>query len=121
MGLRGYCPVEVDREGHLWTAPRDRYELIGFVDAVLRNDEVAVARALLHRALGPDAVVDASGVIANFEMMNRIAEGTGIPVGKGSLERSEECPFARLLLQQLRTLAARIDLHEKNIEEITKA
>jgi len=65
-------------------------QLVGFVDAVLRNDDVAVARASLDRALGPGAVVDASGVIANFEMMNRIAEGTGIPVGKGSLERSEE-------------------------------
>ena len=65
-------------------------QLIGFVDAVLRNDGVAATRGLLDSALGSNAVVDASGVIANFEMMNRIAEGTGIPVGKGSLGRSEE-------------------------------
>ena len=81
---RGITDVEVD------PLVEGGSQLIGFVDAVLRNDGVAVARELLDRTLGPDAVVDASGVIANFEMMNRIAEGTGIPVGKGSLLRSEE-------------------------------
>ena len=65
-------------------------QLVAFVDAVLHNDDIAAARGSLDRAVGLDAVVDASGVIANFEMMNRIAEGTGIPVGKGSLGRSEE-------------------------------
>ena len=64
--------------------------LIGFVDAVLGGGDVDGPRALLGSALGSDAVVDASGTIANFEMMNRIAEGTGMPVGKGSLARTEE-------------------------------
>lgn len=65
-------------------------DLLGFVDAVLGRGEVEGARARLQGSLGPDAVVDAAGVIANFEMMNRIAEGTGMPVGKGSLARTEE-------------------------------
>jgi hypothetical protein len=64
--------------------------LIGFVDAVLGGGDVADSRASLGRALGSDAVVDASATIANFEMMNRVAEGTGMPVGKGSLARTEE-------------------------------
>jgi len=64
--------------------------LIGFVDAVLVGGDVEGTRALLESTLGPDAIVDASGVIANFEMMNRIAEGAGMPVGKGSLARTEE-------------------------------
>ncbi len=64
--------------------------LIGFVDTVLGGGDVEDSRASLGSALGSDAVVDASGTIANFEMMNRVAEGTGMPVGKGSLVRTEE-------------------------------
>jgi len=64
--------------------------LIRFVDAVLGSDDPADARSLLAESMGPAAVVDAAGVVANFEMMNRIAEGTGMPVGKGSLARTEE-------------------------------
>ena len=64
--------------------------LIGFVDAVLGDGSVEASRVSLGSALGSDAVVDAAATIANFEMMNRIAEGTGMPVGVGSLERTEE-------------------------------
>ncbi len=66
-------------------------QLIGFVDAVLiDDDDVTAAREALQSVLGSRAVADACGAIANFEMMNRIAEGTGMPVGKGSLARTEE-------------------------------
>ena len=30
------------------------------------------------------ALVDAAATIGNFEMMNRIADATGMPVGRGS-------------------------------------
>jgi len=65
-------------------------DLIGFVDAVVGGGDLEGTRESLEKALGPASVVDASAVIANFEMMNRIAEGTGMPVGKGSLARTEE-------------------------------
>jgi hypothetical protein len=65
-------------------------QLIRFVDAVIGSDDPTIVRSLLAESLGPAAVADAAGVIANFEMMNRIAEGTGMPVGKGSLARTEE-------------------------------
>ncbi len=65
-------------------------QLVGFVDAVLAGGDLEGVTVLLQDTLGEDAVVDAAGVIANFEMMNRIAEGTGMPVGKGSLARTEE-------------------------------
>ncbi len=65
-------------------------DLLRFVDAVLGRGGVEEAGAQLEDSLGRDAVVDAAGVVANFEMMNRIAEGTGIPVGKGSLARTKE-------------------------------
>jgi len=32
---------------------------------------------------GPEALVDAAAVIANFEMMNRVADAIGMPVGRG--------------------------------------
>jgi hypothetical protein len=32
--------------------------------------------------MGPEAVVDASGVVANFQRMVRIADATGIPLDK---------------------------------------
>lgn len=54
-------------------------ELIGFVDAVTGSDRAAAdtARAALADAGGPAALVDAAGVLANFEMMTRVADGTG--------------------------------------------
>ena len=66
-------------------------ELLRFVDATLtaRNDLADAHQAVL-RALGPDALVDAAGVVGTFEMMNRIADGTGMPVGKGALARTED-------------------------------
>jgi len=42
------------------------------------------ARDALLQQLGPAAVVDTAGTIGNFEMMNRIADATGMPVGQGS-------------------------------------
>ncbi len=53
--------------------------LVGFVDAVVGRDPLAAdaARAALAEAAGPVAVVDAAAVLANFEMMTRVADGTG--------------------------------------------
>ncbi len=34
--------------------------------------------------------MDASGVIGNFQMMNRIADATGMPVGKATLKKTAE-------------------------------
>ncbi|MBW2287933.1 MAG: hypothetical protein JRG80_14040 [Deltaproteobacteria bacterium] len=56
--------------------------LIGLAEAVVGGDEDAIARARreLTDRLGPEALVDACGVIGNFERMVRIAESTGIPL-----------------------------------------
>ena len=66
--------------------------LLDFVDAVLDGDaaEQEPARRAVLEALGPTGLVDTTGVIANFEMMNRIADATGMPVGKGTLKRTAE-------------------------------
>ncbi len=64
--------------------------LLDYVDAVLGEEPANAARDAVIDSMGGEALVDAAGVVANFEMMNRIADGTGMPVGGGSLARSEE-------------------------------
>lgn len=53
--------------------------LVAFVDAVVGGDATAAdeARAALAADAGPTAVADAAAVLANFEMMTRLADGTG--------------------------------------------
>ena len=41
------------------------------------NDELVRVRTALVEALGESVMVDAAAVVANFEMMTRLAEGTG--------------------------------------------
>jgi hypothetical protein len=67
-------------------------ELVALVDAAHGSDEFALTSALaaLRDTLGDEATVDAAGVIGNFNQMNRLADATGMPVGPGSMRRSEE-------------------------------
>jgi hypothetical protein len=53
--------------------------LTAFADAAVKGDpaELATARDALRNAAGSEVVVDAAGVVANFERMVRIADGTG--------------------------------------------
>ena len=56
-------------------------ELVRFTDAVLENpSDLEAARAALVERLGEAAMLDAAGVIGNFQRMVRIADSTGIPV-----------------------------------------
>jgi hypothetical protein len=61
--------------------------LLDLVDASVGSGDLGAARTAVLAELGVAALVDAAAVQANFEMMNRIADGTGIPVGKGSRAR----------------------------------
>ena len=56
--------------------------LIRFVTALLTAGDIEqeVTRAAVGAALGPGGLVDAAAVFGNFEMMNRIADATGMPV-----------------------------------------
>lgn len=58
-------------------------ELLAFVDAAVLADadELPVARAVLLERAGPAVVTAVAGVIATFEMMNRILDAIGAPVG----------------------------------------
>jgi hypothetical protein len=65
--------------------------LLRFVDAAIgRSDEpLGDSHNAIIEELGPEALVDAAAVFGNFEMMNRIAEGTGIPLTHQLLKREE--------------------------------
>ncbi len=65
-------------------------ELLGYVDAVLNGGDIAGARAEVTIALGDSATVDAAAVMGNFEMMNRIADGVGMPVGGGTRKQASQ-------------------------------
>ena len=57
-------------------------ELLAFTDAVMANDAPAIAktRDAVHAVLGDAGVVDTAGVIAMFNVVDRVADATGIPI-----------------------------------------
>ena len=67
-------------------------KLLQFTDAVLlgSEDQRTVLRAHLMDVVGRLGLVDAAGSVANFEMMNRIADGTGMPVSQRALGATAE-------------------------------
>jgi len=64
-------------------------ELLRLVDAVISGESSAIrsAQASVINILNPESMVDAAAVFGNFEMMNRVAEGSGIPVAAQAVER----------------------------------
>lgn len=54
--------------------------LTAFADAVVKGSQsdITEAREAIISALGFSAVVDAAGVIGNFQRMNRISDGMGL-------------------------------------------
>ena len=65
--------------------------LTRFAEAVHAGDDsLAAARAATVDAVGEDGLVDAAAVCANFNMMVRIADGTGTPLDPGTADSSNE-------------------------------
>ncbi len=66
--------------------------LMAFVDAVMGvSDESpdAARRRVIDELDGP-SLFDAATVYGNFEMMNRVAEATGIPIPQQAIDRERE-------------------------------
>ena len=65
-----------------------RAMLEDFVAAVVGHDPASAdaARAMVVDQLGPDWLIDASAVVANFEMMTRLADGTGARLRPAQME-----------------------------------
>lgn len=56
--------------------------LLAFTEAVMQGDDAAVQRerTALRAVLSPEAFVDTAAVIAAFNVVDRIADATGIPL-----------------------------------------
>jgi hypothetical protein len=56
--------------------------LVAFTEAVMRGDEAGIARErrTVRALLDPEAFVDLAGVIGSFNVVDRIADATGIPL-----------------------------------------
>jgi hypothetical protein len=67
-----------------------RATLEAFVAAIVGEDAACAeaARARVVRELGPEWLVDASAVVANFEMMTRLADGTGARLTPAQIDGS---------------------------------
>jgi hypothetical protein len=67
-------------------------ELLRFVDAIITRspDDLVIAQEAIIDVLNPESLVDAASVFGNFEMMNRVAEGSGIPVPPQAVERMKD-------------------------------
>ena len=77
--------------------------LLRFVDAVTGTStmDLAAAQRDVIDELGSAALVDAASVFGNFAMMNRIAEGTGIPLSR-QMEAREQDVIAALDLERMK-------------------
>ncbi len=64
-------------------------ELVRFAEALVSRDPGSLneARASLLHVAGPEVLVEAAAVAANFQRMVRIADATGIPVDADRLAR----------------------------------
>ena len=55
--------------------------LVAFAEAATRGaPDLPRARDAVQKRLGPEALVDAAAIVANFERMVRIADASGIPL-----------------------------------------
>lgn len=65
--------------------------LVKFAEEVHENGEgLAATRRQLIDSIGPAGLVDAAAICANFNMMVRIADGTGTPLDAGTVDASVE-------------------------------
>ena len=66
-------------------------ELLAFADAAIREPgRLAEARAAVERAMGRAAMLDAAAVIAGFDAITRVADGTGIPLEPAKAEATAD-------------------------------
>lgn len=67
-------------------------DLINLVTVFHEGNESAKAgaRQTVIDSLDPESLFDAAAVFGNFEMMNRVAEGTGIPIPPQAVDREAQ-------------------------------
>lgn len=76
--------------------------LLEFAESVLGGDarRRAAARAAVHAALGPAGLCDAAAVVASFNAVVKLADGSGIPLedwkGAATVDLREQLGLERL-------------------------
>jgi hypothetical protein len=67
-------------------------QLMAFTEAVMRGDDTTLAqeRVRLRSVLSPEAFVDVCAVICAFNVVDRIADATGIPLDAPLIEMSAD-------------------------------
>ena len=67
-------------------------ELAAFAEAIVSRDAPALSGAIedLRAAVGNDGWVDAAGVAATFNAIDRLADATGIPLEEKKAELSAD-------------------------------
>ena len=77
-------------------------QLIEFGEAMLRGDAARKmqAREAIYHALGPAALVDAAAIVASFNAVVKLADGSGIPLedfkAKATADLREQLGLERL-------------------------
>ena len=54
--------------------------LVAFTEAVMRGESAVMERERLRAVLSPESFVDAAALIGAFNVVDRIADATGIPL-----------------------------------------
>ena len=92
-------------------------KLITFTEAVMGDDDALLARERTeaHAVLGDAAFVDCCAIIASFNVVDRVADATGIPLDSSLAERSadirEELDLSRFA-SAANTPGARVEAKE---------
>jgi hypothetical protein len=55
-------------------------DLLAFTEAIMRGEPATLERERLRQMLSPDAFVDAAALIGAFNVVDRVADATGIPL-----------------------------------------
>lgn len=63
--------------------------LLAFTEAVMRGDSSTTEREYLRTVLTPEGFVDVAAVIGSFNVVDRIADATGIPLDVALREMSK--------------------------------
>ena len=76
-------------EGDGGSGVADETELLAFADAAVSADgDLTAARSALIALIGLEAMADAAAVVAGFDAITRVADGTGIPLESPKAEAS---------------------------------
>lgn len=65
-------------------------ELLAFTEAVMRGESAAGERQRLRQVLSPEQFVEVAALIAAFNVVDRIADATGIPLDPMMLAMSQD-------------------------------